>query len=388
MSTVRESSTSPARVAPEESAAAPADGHAREAPAARVAEVPRPPQPAAPPPPSAKPGRRRMAWTIGASIAIVVVALGAMRVAAGRTRVTTDDAQIEGHIVPVIAKVGGYVSAVRVIENQSVKAGDLIVQIDDRDLRARLAQSDAQLDAAQAMAGAGRQTGEAEARLAGARANVAQARANARKAAADLARYRTLAAHGIISRQQLDQAEAAAATGRAQLTASQDQVLAANAGQRAATGQLESARAARDEATLQLSYAAVTSPLDGVVSRKAVEVGQLVQPGQQLMSVVPLSDIWVVANLKETQLRGVDPGDPVDIRVDSDPKTPHQGRVESISPATGAKFSLLPPDNATGNFTKVVQRVPVRIRFTGTNDPAHPLRPGMSVKVTIHTPGK
>jgi membrane fusion protein (multidrug efflux system) len=233
------------------------------------------------------------------------------------------------------------------------------------------------------VAGSGGAVGEAGAHSAAARANIAQAEAAERRASADVARYRTLAASNIISRQQLDQAEAAAATATAQLAAARNQATAANAGERAATGQLEGARATRDEAALQLSYARVTAPTQGVISRKAVEVGQLVQPGQQLMSVVPLSDIWVVANLKETQLHGVDPGDAVEIRIDSDPSRPRAGRVESISPATGAKFSLLPPDNATGNFTKVVQRVPVRIRFVGANDPAHPLRPGMSVKVTI-----
>ena len=132
-----------------------------------------------------------------------------------------------------------------------------------------------------------------------------------------------------------------------------------------------------------LSYARVTAPVDGIASRKSVEVGQLVQPGQQMLVAVPLSDVWVVANLKETQLYHVDPGDRAEIVADSYAGRKYAARVESLSPATGAKFSLLPPDNATGNFTKVVQRVPVKIRLTGRQDPARPLRPGMSVRVTI-----
>jgi membrane fusion protein (multidrug efflux system) len=328
--------------------------------------------------------RRTRAWIIGL-LALVVAAFAGYAFLSTRHRVTTDDAQVEGHIVPVIARVAGYVSTVRVQENQSVRAGEILVQLDERDLSARLAEAEARVTSAQAVAGTEHGTGEARARIAAARANVVQAESAVRKARADLDRYRTLAAHNIISRQQLDQAEAAAEATAAQLAAAKEQVLGASAAERAAGGQAEGARAARDEAALQLSYARITAPLDGVVSRKSVEVGQVVQAGQQIMDVVPLSDIWVVANLKETQLRGVDVGDAVDIRVDGDPSAPHRGRVESISPATGAKFSLLPPDNASGNFTKVVQRVPVRIRFTGANDAAHPLRPGMSVKVTVHT---
>jgi membrane fusion protein (multidrug efflux system) len=154
---------------------------------------------------------------------------------------------------------------------------------------------------------------------------------------------------------------------------------------RGAQARVGAAQAARDQAALQLSYARIVAPEAGVVSRKSVEVGEYVQPGQPLMSVVPLSHVWVVANLKETELRGVRPGQPVDIEVDTYPGVHFHGTVESVSPATGARFSLLPPDNATGNFTKVVQRIPVRVRVDGSQDPARPLRPGMSVRVHIDT---
>jgi membrane fusion protein (multidrug efflux system) len=348
---------------------------------------PVPPVGVAPAPKGAS-SRRGLALTIGALVVLGALAFGVQHMLAGRHHVTTDDAQVEGHIVPVTAKVGGYVTAVSVSENQQVHAGDVLVQLDDRELKNSLAQSDARLAAAQSVAGITGQTGEANARLSAARANIQQAEVTARRAEEDLARYRALAEKNVVSRQQLDQAEAAAVTAQSQVSAAHDQAAAASAATRTAGGQLQGASAARDEAQLQLSYTRIVAPLDGVVSRKSVEVGQLVQPGQQLMSVVPLSDIWVVANLKETQLRDVSPGDPAEIRIDSSPGAVHRAVVESISPATGAKFSLLPPDNATGNFTKVVQRIPVRLRFVQPNDVTHPLRPGMSVKVTIDTRGQ
>lgn len=330
-----------------------------------------------------RPRRQRRTLVI-AAVGVLALTLGVIRFLTGRGTVTTDDAQIEGHIVPIVARVGGYVASVRVEENQSVRAGDLLVQIDDRELRARLAEAEARLASASAMAGSGGTAGQARAQVAAARANVAEAEATANKDRADLERFRALARQDVISRQQLDQAVATAAISRAKLVAAREQVVASNAGLRAAGSQVAAARATRDEAALQLSYARITAPLDGVVSRKAVELGQLVQAGQPVMNIVPLSDVWVVANLKETQLRGVDVGDPADIRVDGDPKTPYHATVESLSPATGAKFSLLPPDNASGNFTKVVQRVPVRLRLDRAHNPRRPLRPGMSVKVTIH----
>jgi membrane fusion protein (multidrug efflux system) len=154
---------------------------------------------------------------------------------------------------------------------------------------------------------------------------------------------------------------------------------------RTADAKLAAARAARDQIELQLSYMRITSPIDGVVSKKNVEVGQYLQPGQATMAVVEIDDTYVVANLKETSIANVRIGDPVKIDVDAYPGHPVRGEVESLSPATGAEFSLLPPDNATGNFTKVVQHIPVRIRVTSPPDSVRPLRPGMSVQVTITT---
>ncbi len=277
---------------------------------------------------------------------------------------------MDGHIIPILPKVGGFVMAVRVDENKQVKAGDTLVVLDDRDYRVRLAQAEADLAVALASVNNRARVGQAE-------AQVEQAQANALKAHADLDRLRPLAAQDIVSKQQLDAAEATARAADAGLAAAQAALVGADA-------RVGAARAARDQAALNLSYTHITAPSGGVVSKKTVEVGQLVQAGQPLMSVVPLEDVWLTANLKETQIADVKPGDAVDFTVDAYPGVHFRGHVESIAPATGARFSLLPPDNATGNFTKVVQRLPVRIRPDQV-DPAHPLRPGMSVNVAIAT---
>ena len=305
-------------------------------------------------------------------ILLAMVVFGVRRWWFGRSHVSTDNAQVDGHIVPVLPKVGGYVVEVRVDENQAVKAGDTLVVLDDRDLRARLAQTDADLAALLATVSSRTRVGQAD-------AAVAQAQAQAVKAIADLQRIEPLARQNVVSQQQLDAARAAAAAAAAQLASAQAALVGADA-------RVASARAARDQAALQLSYTRIITPSAGVVSKKAVELGQLVQPGQPLMTVVPLEDVWVTANLKETETADVTPGDSADITVDAYKGVHFCGHVESLSPATGAKFSLLPPDNATGNFTKVVQRIPVRVRLDcSTMDAAHPLRPGMSAVTTIKT---
>jgi len=316
--------------------------------------------PAAPPR-----NKRQIVFLVMGVAALALVGFGAKRWWFSRSHVSTDNAQVDGHIIPILPKVGGFVAEVRVRENQEVKAGDTLVVLDDRDFRVRLAQTDADLAALLATVSSRTRVGQAE-------AAVAQAQANALKAHADLGRMEPLAQQDIVSAQQLDAARAAASAADAQLAASQAALVGADA-------RVAASRAARDQAALQLSYTSITAPSAGVVSKKAVEVGQ------PLMALVPLQDVWVVANLKETETADVTPGDPAEITVDAYPGRRFRGQVESLSPATGAKFSLLPPDNATGNFTKVVQRVPVRIRLAGPADPAHPLRPGMSAVVTIQT---
>jgi membrane fusion protein (multidrug efflux system) len=299
--------------------------------------------------------------------------------------VATDNAEVEGHIVPVLPKVTGYVARILVDENQQVRAGDTLAVLDDRDFRARLEQAEADLRVALANAGGRGRPGQAEAQLAAARAAVAQAQAADWKAKQDIVRYRELAGQGLASQQDLEAYEAGAQAADAQLRAATEQAKAMGAAVTGADAKAASSRAARDQAALTLSYTRIVAPVSGVVSKKTLELGQLVQAGQPLFAVVPLDDVWIVANLKETEIKNVDPGDAVDIKVDSYPGRRFRGHVESLSPASGAKFSLLPPDNATGNFTKVVQRIPVRIRLDGPRDPAHPLRPGMSVTAVIHT---
>lgn len=358
--------------------------------------------PAPSPAPPVGTGRpRRKKWVLPVIAVVVLGALvwGVQKWMYARAHASTDDAQVEGHIIPVLSKVGGYVNTVTVQDNDSVKTAEMLVRIDDAEYKVKLAQADAELAAARAAAGTGQSTGQAEAAVATAAsqqaaldAQIAAARANEAKALSDLQRMQELAAKHIVSQQQLDAAQAAASAATANLQAVEKQAAAggssvvnAKAGVRVALARLEAAQAARDNAALQLSYTTVTTPVSGVVSKKMVELGQLVQPGQQLMSVVADTGVWVTANFKETQLSDMHVGQKVAIDVDAYGGYEAEGVVQSLSPATGAKFALLPPDNATGNFTKVVQRVPVRIAITKDLGPDRPLRPGMSVTVHVAT---
>jgi membrane fusion protein (multidrug efflux system) len=310
---------------------------------------------------------------------------------------STDNAQIDGHIVPVVTKVGGYVTQVRVGENAHVTDTGTLVTLDPREYQVRLAQAEADFAAAIAASGDRRAEGQAGAFLRTASsqrdvddAQVTAARAGLTKAKADLARAKELVGKQIISLAQLDAAQAAYDAAVATVTATERQVSAATsgiasaeAGVRLAQARLAASRAARDNAALQLSYTSIAAPLGGIVSRTNVEVGQLVQAGQTLMSIVSDSGVYVTANFKETQLARIRVGQRVDLEVDAYGGAHAEGKVESIASATGAKFALLPPDNATGNFTKVVQRVPVRIQITRAFGSDRPLRPGMSVLASV-----
>jgi len=346
-------------------------------------------------------GRRRLLLPVVGIVVLAGLVWGVKAMLYARAHESTDDAQVDGHIIPVLARVGGYITAVAVQDNDSVRAGELLVKIDDSEYKVRVAQSEADLAAARAGVSSGRLTGQAEAEVATATsqhaalgAQITAARAEQENALANLARMKELVAKQIVSKQQLDAAQAAAGAATANLDAVEKRAAAggasvssAEAGVRVAQAKLEAAQATLDNAQLQLSYTTVTAPVSGAVTKKLVEVGQLVQPGQTLMSVVADTGAWVTANFKETQLADMRVGQPVEFDVDAYPGCTAQGVLQSLSAATGAKFALLPPDNATGNFTKVVQRVPVRVQITKGCGPQQPLRPGLSVNVHVETAG-
>ncbi|HVZ41223.1 MAG TPA: HlyD family secretion protein [Candidatus Kapabacteria bacterium] len=311
----------------------------------------------------------------------------------GATHVNTDDAQVDGNIDPVLPHISGYVTAVLVKENDRVAEGAPIVEIDPRELQLKLGNAETQLSTAQAgLATARAGQHNAEAALLVAEANVKTAEVARTKAENDLARDRNLFKGNAITQQQLDAtktafdaASAQLETARRQVGVTQAQIDVARAQLRTAETQVGQRQNDVDYARLQLSYTRIAASRPGMISKKNVEVGQYVQAGQPLLAITEDTVTWVTANFKETDLERVRVGQPAEIVVDAYPGITFEGRVQSIAAATGAKFSLLPPDNATGNFVKVTQRIPVRIAFTKPPDPGHPLRPGMSVDVTITT---
>jgi membrane fusion protein (multidrug efflux system) len=305
----------------------------------------------------------------------------------------TDDAQVEGDVSPVLPRVPGYVAKVLVSDNEPVTAGQALVEIDPRELDLRVASAEAALQNASAeKATAEASLGEARAAAAAAEANVETALVRQRKADQDLARDTKLAQTGAITESQLNDTRAAADTAAAQVEAARRQAHASallidvSAARVASAGTAAAERSSElDYARLQRSYATVTAPISGIVSRKSVEPGQFVQAGQTLLSVASDANVWVVANFKETQLTRMKPGLDADFEADSYPGVVFHGKVDSIAGATGARFALLPPDNSTGNFVKVTQRVPVKIVLAQAPDADHPLRPGMSVTATVGT---
>ena len=331
---------------------------------------------------------------IGAVAALVLVAgalLGIRHWQFYSTHEETDDAQVEGDISPVLPRVSGYVEQVLVSDNQRVDAGKVLLEVDPKEPDLKVAEADAALQNAVA------NQATAQAALAGARASAQTAKANIetalvrqRKAASDLERDTNLFKTGAITDSQLNDTKAASDTASAELDAVRTEAQTADlqiavSDARVAAAKTEAAEKASDldYAKLQRTYGSVTAPIAGLVSRKNVEPGQYVQAGQTLMSITSESDVWVVANFKETQLTRMKPGQAVDFEADTYPGYVFHGKVESISGATGARFALLPPDNSTGNFVKVTQRVPVKIVLTEAPDSGHPLRPGMSVDATV-----
>jgi membrane fusion protein, multidrug efflux system len=305
----------------------------------------------------------------------------------------TDNAQVDADISPVVARVGGYVKEIRFVDNQYVHAGDTLVVLDDRDYQVRLQQTLAALTSQRQTVDVSQvQVNEAKSSIATAEANVEQAKVAVWKANEDYARYENLYNDRAITKAQFDDAKAAKESADAALRIAQTQVptqtrrVDVNERQVGATASnLASRQADVDYARLQLSYTVITAPTTGIVSRRNIQLGQLVQAGQTLFAIVNENGIYVTANFKETQLEPLRVGEKVDINADAYSDSTFHGEIESFSGATGAKFSLLPPDNATGNFVKVVQRVPVKIRINADTSLMRLLRPGMSVSVVVHT---
>jgi membrane fusion protein, multidrug efflux system len=305
----------------------------------------------------------------------------------------TDDAQVDADISQVVARVGGYVKEIRFVDNQFVHAGDTLVVLDDRDFQVRLQQAMAALTSQRQTVDVSEvQVNEAKSSIATALANVEQAKVAVWKANEDYTRYENLYNDHAITKAQFDDARAAKESAEAALQIAQTQVptqtrrVDVNQRQVGATASnLASRQADVDYARLQLTYTVITAPASGIVSRRNIQLGQLVQAGQTLFAVVNASGIYVTANFKETQMQPLRIGQKVDISVDAFSDSTFNGEIESFSGATGAKFSLLPPDNATGNFVKVVQRVPVRIKISADPARLNLLRPGMSVDVVVHT---
>jgi len=305
----------------------------------------------------------------------------------------TDDAQIDADISPVVTRVGGYVDSIMFEENEHVAVGQVLVKLDQRDYQIKLEQA----QAGQQGASAGINVAQAQinttiANASTAKANVVAARVELRQAEQDYARYANLFKDGSVTQQQFEQAQAQRDAAQAAYQAAQDQYNAAQKQIQTTKSQLtvsntgvDQRQADVDFAKLQLSYTTINAPVSGVASNKNIQVGQLVQPGQSLFSIVNDSSLYVTANFKETQLENLRAGQKVNLEVDAFPEEEISGTIYNFSPATGAKFSLLPPDNATGNFVKVVQRVPVKIKINASDEIMKRLRPGMSVKVSVLT---
>jgi membrane fusion protein, multidrug efflux system len=310
-----------------------------------------------------------------------------------RVRQTTDDANVRGDITPLSAKVEEYVRSVAVEDFQLVKAGDLLIQIDDEDYQARVAQVDADLLGAEAaIENLKSRKNLQHAQITEAQSTIAATEADVERTKREAARQRALLATSFGTPQKVEQTvadqrrfEATLARNQAELDAQRREMAVLDTQESQLRAEAKAKRAALDLAKINLGYTRIIAPIDGMVGEHGIRAGQYVHAGTQIISVVPLQNVWVVANYKETQLTRVGLGQKAEITVDTFPGTVITGRVEGISPASGSQFSLLPPDNATGNFTKVVQRIPVKIVLDPGGPLAGKLRPGMSAIATIVT---
>jgi len=348
-----------------------------------------------PPEPAAKPRRLRKLLLVGASVLVLSggAYFGCDYWTVGRFQVSTDDAYVKADNTTIAPKVSGYIGEVPVGDNEQVKAGQVLARIDDRDFRVAVDQAKADVEAAKAaIANKQAMLAAQKSVIDAARATVAVDQANLTFAEQDDKRYSQLASTGYGSIQNAQLAASRIAAARASVARDTAALASATTQLDVLKAELAQAQAtlARDEALqrqaeLNLSYTTIVSPVDGVVGNRTLRVGQYVQAGTQLMAVVPTAAAYVIANYKETQLTDVRAGQPATIEVDTFPGVTFKGHVDSIAPASGQEFALLPPDNATGNFTKVVQRIPVKITLDPGTPLAGELRPGMSVTPSIDT---
>jgi membrane fusion protein (multidrug efflux system) len=325
--------------------------------------------------------------------AIAIAAFGTHYVLVGRYMVSTDDAYVRANNTMLGARASGYLAKIAVGDNTEVKAGDLLFQIDDGDYKIAVDNARAKIATQEAtIARIGRQAVAQQSAVEQAQAQLESAQAAAKRAEADFVRQSQLSEKGFASKATFDQSQAtrdqtkASVQGaQASLDAAQAQVDVIKAQQTAAEGQLGELKTALAKAERDLSFTTIRAPIDGVFSNRLVNEGDNISVGQRLANVVPLDDVYIDANFKETQLARIRPGQPVYISVDAVKGRDIVGTVESLSPASGSVFTLLPPDNATGNFTKIVQRLPVRIRVPKTVAHENLLRAGMSVEVEVDT---
>lgn len=290
---------------------------------------------------------------------------------------STENAQVDGNISPVIPRVDGYVQKIYVDDNQHVQKGDLLVKLDKKNFKLGVKQAKASLEAAKAA------YADAKARLSSAKAQVSKAKVALRQSRSDMQRQKRLLADSSTTQQRYDNAQFALEGAQAQYTVAQRQVNVAKVKVQQANANIDKAQSALENAKLNLSYTELRAPISGVVSQKDIESGQYVRPGQPVMAIANDEHVWVKANFKEGQISQIEVGESVDIEVDAYPDRTFKGKVQSIAGATGSKFELLPPDNASGNFVKVEQRIPVKIVFTEPEDPDAQLKPGMNAVPTV-----
>jgi membrane fusion protein, multidrug efflux system len=331
---------------------------------------------APPPKPRQNGGRRRIARLAIVPVAIALIAVGIRTWNYLSSYESTDDAQIDGHIAPISSRIAGKISRVYVEDTEMVDAGQLIAEIDPRDEQAAF--DNARANLAQAVA----QVESARADYQAALSKIHQDEASGVLAHNDEVRSAALYAEHVVSKADYDQKTSAAAVNRAVVVSDRAGANSAEKSIASREAAVRAAQAALDQALLNLEYTKITAPMGGVVGKKSVEVGEQVESGEQLLAIVPLEDIWVTANFKETQLRKIKPGQRVTIAVEAT-GSDYEGSVKGMAAASGERYSLLPPENATGNYVKVVQRLPVRIQLKPGQDPTHRLRPGMSAEPTV-----